>query len=232
MNLSKDDIRNLRDAISICKVLGIENLTVQDGKVLAFNPSKTAAIVSPIQMSIPSSVKMGLPRVKELDNRIGMFDECDITLNLTPNEDVKTITISHERINVSYRCELTRSIEHPKGVNMDVFASFYITPDELKAIGKGVKAMGAEFVELAVSANAVSFAAADVNNEQFKIQLESEAEFDDEISMEMFSFSSNVICNLFAALTKVDEAVRVTITKHKLLGVEYFNHQVFLIQST
>jgi hypothetical protein len=231
MNLSKDDIRNLRDAISICKVIGIEDLVVEDGKVLAFNPSKTAAIVSPIEMSIPTSVKMGLPRVKELDTRMAMFDECEITLNLTAAEDVKTISITHEKMKVSFRCELARAIEHPKGVNMDIFASFYMTPSELKVISRGIKAMNADTVDITVSSSAVTFSAADVNNELFKIELENEPQFEDEISMEMFTYSSDVICNLFAAIARIDEAVHVTITQQKLLGVEYFNHNVYLIQT-
>ena len=230
MQLSKQDVINLKDAITVAKVLNIDNIVINDGMVLAFNEAKSAAIVSPIALDVPEGVKMGLVRVKELESRISVFQgDFVVDLTLTPNNDVKSIKMSTEAMTVSYRCASIRDIQAPKGINPGEYVSFNLSQEDVKMIAKGAKMMKADTVDFSIGKNGISVIATDVNNEQFKYDLSCAPEFTDEPEMDVISLHTDMVCNLFAALGRSDTDIRVTITENKIFGFDYFNHKVYLI---
>jgi len=77
MKLTPKDIESLKSALAATRVVGVEGVVFNDGKVMGARISLDAAIISPCEMSFDSSFRLGVGRVDELEKRLALFDTQD-----------------------------------------------------------------------------------------------------------------------------------------------------------
>lgn len=182
MNLTNNDVEQLRAAFQICRVAGIDAVVVTDNQIRGVTPSTKMAVISQASFSFDSTIKIGIGRISEFEKRLNIFAgavEADGKLN--DSNEVSVLTFGAGRSKVQYRCTSERMIKYPKSNEDEVVATITAKKVEVQQIARAVKTLGAEQLTLAIGRNgSVRFECSSPTNEMFSTELEATVHFEND----------------------------------------------------
>jgi hypothetical protein len=233
MKLTAPDIENLRAALAVCRVVGIELAVLRDGKILGVNDKRDAAIISQLNLSCPPAVKVGIGRVDELTKRVGLFGEgVEAELKVNDKSEVSQITLSAGRTKLQFRCTSMALLDrkYPQE-NVDTEAAVVsFTRAEVTQLSQGARTLGAETIVIRVSsAGEAHVECSDSNNDRFALTLESQAEFVTVPESTVFVYRAELLAGLLTSAAKDLDVVTVAIGEGGSLTCVLRNHTLIIM---
>jgi len=236
MKLTKEDNSKLELALKACKLAEIDLAVIHEGKIRGMNDSKTAAIISGIDLTISPDVKWGITRLGELTQRIHLFSEYDVEGELTGDQKVKKIIIRGGKGNskIDFRCTDIALLEkkYPKNQNETAVAVIHMKQAEVALLSKGVKTLGATQVTIQVKRDGqVHIESSDSSNDRFEFDLETSAEFtEDPVGMVNAYDTSNtgVILQIIEHMSRNDD-IDLVLNASGIIGLRAYDFDILAI---
>lgn len=237
MKLTAPDIENLRTALSVSRIVGIELAVLRDGKILGVNDKRDAAIISQLNLSCSADVKIGIGRVDELTKRVSLFSEgVEAELKVNDKGEVSLLTFSAGRTKLQFRCTsmslLDRKYPQENADTEAVVVSF--TRPEVAQLSQGARTLGAENIVVRVSTAGETFVeCTDSNNDRFALTLENAAEFVTSPESIVFVYRAELLTNLLSSSAKELDTITVVIGEGgSLTGVLRGHTLIIMPQAT
>jgi hypothetical protein len=234
MNLSSSDLSQLRDAFAICRVAGIDAVVVTDNMIRGITTTSKFAILSPINLSIPAKIKIGIGRIGELEKRLSVFaDAVSAELKLNDNDEVTLMTLRSGKSSIQFRCTSERLIKYPKQNDDEPAVTIEATKAEVSQVARAVKTLGAETVTVSVSrAGVVKFECSAPTNESFIEELSRPATFENDVFGVVHTFEGDRFASIldFAARESSDVPIVIGVDGSLTLSVK--GHVVVVIPNS
>lgn len=230
MNLTKQDISIIRSALAAARLAGVEQAVIGDGAIRGAAVDQTSAIISPLPLSLPPELKIGIGRLTELEKRISLFGP-DLEIEVVPKDEksVQSLELSEKRTKISFRCAAATLISTPKGIADEAVVALKLTAEEAQQLVKTVKTLGAEAVAVVVGkAGNVRFTGMSPANEKFAVEIEASAECLDEQVALTASYKAPRFCQVLEAAAKLGD-VEPTIGAGGTFAITLDGHLLVLI---
>lgn len=218
MKLNPSDIQKLRQALGAAKIINADLAVLADGKIMGVNDKREAAIISPLELSIPKEVRIGFgsARLVEFEKRLSLFGESvEAELKLSEKSgDVSLITLQSGRSKVQFRCTSLALLErkYPQENADEPMVALSFGKEEIAQLSRAAKTLNAETVVIKVGrAGEVHIEVADSNNDRFTADLEKAAEFVNEAQPTVFVYSADRLTALLDAGVKETDTLAVII---------------------
>lgn len=233
MKLIPSDLLKVRAALSAARLAGINSVVISNGRISGVHDEHIAAIFSPLELSIDSSISLGIVKLSELEKRLALFTG-DILVEGEVNDanKVRKLNIKAKTGKIEFRCTDEKLITHPKSNMDEPGIVLTISKPEIALISKGIKTLGAELLTLQVKRDgAVRIECSDVNQDIFEVTFENGAEFiDDEYPyVNPFKANGGVLLPLFEQLVKDNDTAQVFIMKTGNILIQAHGHDVFVV---
>lgn len=183
MKMTVADVEQLRSAFAVCRTADLDSVVVTENMVRGLATNSKRALISPVNLSFDSALKIGIGRIGELEKRLAIFGTDTPTaegkLNDSGEVAVLELISTNRKTKVQFRCTSERVIKYPKANDDEPVASFSASKDEIGQIARAVKTLGAEFLTIAIGRDSsVRFECSSPTNESFVTVLEKEAVFE------------------------------------------------------
>lgn len=230
MKLTSQDTFELRKALSAAARAGLEDIVIHEGLVRGLNPGQSAAVFSPITLSLEPDVSMGIKRLGDLSKRLELFgDDILIEGELNDAKKVRRLFIRGKAGKIEFRCTDSKLIVYPK-TNTDTPAIVVtLTKPEVALLNKGIKTLGCEDMVLQVKRDGtVHFEAVDTSNDRFEMDMSMPAQFVEEPVPFVHKYDTGtkgVLLDMLTQTTKDKDTIDLTIMQSgnialTVLGVE------------
>lgn len=236
MKFTSEDNRKLRAALAACRLADIDLAVISEGKIRGLSESRNAAIISELELSIDSSVQLGITRLTELSKRLELFgDEIVIEGELNTESKVRKLSIKGKAGKIEFRCTDVALLDkkYPKANNDQPGVVLTFTKPEIYLISKGVKTLGAEVLTLQVKRDgAVHVESLDSSSDRFETDLHNQAEFIDDEYSAVFSFntaSNGVFLSLLEHSVREQDSATLILMKSGNVGIKAHGHDIIVI---
>jgi hypothetical protein len=182
MDLKSTELETIRNAFNVCRIAGIDAVMITENQIRGVSPTRKMALLSPLELSIDPTVKLGVGRINELEKRLGIFNIPPTgDLKVTDSNEVSVLTLQAGKSKVQFRCTAEKLITYPKENEDTAVAVVTATKAEVQQISRAVKTLGAETLTLAIGRDSsVRFECSSTTNESFVTSLEASATFEDD----------------------------------------------------
>jgi len=213
MKLTPKDIESLKSALAATKVVGVEGIVFNDGKVMGARISLDAAIISASGMDFNPEFRLGVGRVDELEKRLALFSgPIEIDAKVSDAGDVSLLTISSGKTKVQFRCTSAALMKYPKKNNDPAFAVVYLSRAEAQQASKAAKSLKSDRLLLQVGRDGnVRLECVDSSNDRFEIELAKQADYMDEADSAVHSYIANVLTDVLDAAAKDAEEINLVL---------------------
>lgn len=210
---STQQLDSLKAILAISRQLNIDALVITGGRVGGASADRQVAIISDVDLGIKKEIKLGIGRISELEKRLALFGgEVTIEGKVNDNSDVVMLTIAEGRSKMQYRCTAEKLIRYPKSNEDPAALVVTLTRSEAVQLVKAIKTLGAETTVLKVGRDRTAgFEASDATNEQFAINLETKAEFVDEVDSTVITYKASNFTSLVELVGRGADKVELVI---------------------
>lgn len=231
MNLTNNDIEQLRSAFQICRVAGIDAVVVTDNQVRGITPNSKMAIISQASFSFDSSAKIGIGRISEFEKRLNIFaGAVEGEGKLNDSNEVSVLTFGAGRSKVQFRCTSERLIKYPKANEDEAVATVTAKKIEVQQIARAVKTLGAEQLTLAVGRDGtVKFECSSPTNEAFGTELETSASFENDPQGIVHIYEGDRFATVLDAAARDAEEVTIVIGEFGSLTLMIKGHMIVVL---
>jgi hypothetical protein len=228
MNLTNNDVEQLRAAFQICRVAGIDAVVVTDNQIRGVTPSTKMAVISPASFSFDSTIKLGIGRIGEFEKRLNIFaGAVEGEGKLNDANEVSVITLGAGRSKVQFRCTSERLIKYPKANDDDVVATITAKKSEVQQVSRAVKTLGAEQLTLAIGRDgAVKFECSSPTNEAFATEFDTKAEFESDPQGIVHIYEGDRFATVLDAAARDAEEVTMVLGELGSLTISIKGHTV------
>lgn len=207
MKFTNTDINNLNNLLSICSLVDIDALVIEDGRLSSVNADRTCAFLTDANIPVlPADVKLCISKLKVLRDRLDIFKtdpKLAIETKEKPNGEISSLEISGSNAKVQFRTSPRNTVKVPKAINDIPVKEVIITKEEAQTILTATKAMGSKKLTFNVGKkDEVTVELSDSNNDKFSIQLENAA-----VSLgDKANFTSYYFVDVFSSVLKAAAA--------------------------
>jgi len=228
MNLTNNDIEQLRTAFQICRVAGIDAVVVTDNQIRGVTASTKMAVISPASFSFDPEAKIGIGRIGEFEKRLNIFaGAVEGEAKLNDSNEASVITLGAGRSKVQFRCTSERLIKYPKSNEDEVVVTVTGKKTEIQQVARAVKTLGAEQLTLAVTrAGGVKFECSSPTNEAFATELEATAEFENDPQGIVHIYEGDRLATVLEAAARDAEEVTIVVGEFGSLTISIKGHTV------
>jgi hypothetical protein len=193
MNIDPLVIAYIKNAINTAKLVGIENLIVENKKVRGSNEQRTAILLQENNVPDLPFKSIGLSRIDFFLSRLELVQplkDFEATFTLSDDKEfVRSVDMKAKGVSVSYRCANPSTIQAPKVFKDNIKYKLDMTPEALLLISKGVGAMGgAEDIILKTNKNKIEVVIEDITKDSLTFDLDTRPEIIDGDSLEEFTY--------------------------------------------
>lgn len=197
MKVTNDEMLFIQKAIKAAKLLGINNIIIEPGKVRGANEGGAVFLYQNTGIPSMSFGSIGLNRINEFnarlelaksqekfeadvttivgnDNTIG-FDVYDKNIHKTEPMWVKVLTMTGKGTKIEYRCANPKTIIAPRKMGGIIQYSLSIIPEVITMLQKGKVAMKGDSVSLISENGIVSLSISDINGDILQYQFTEDA---------------------------------------------------------
>ena len=203
MQISSDQLNNIKTALQVATIGGIESIIIEDGVLRGVNDSKSFAIIS--DSKIPKfTQKIGVTRLSTLLKRLGLFNQ-DTTVNAkeTDRGEISVLEFSSGRNKMQFRCTSCMLIKAPKSINDTAKFALTLTEEEATMLVNSIRVMSCKKLLLIVdAAGSARFEVKDESNDLFKLELSNPIVADNTVASCIFSYPADMIVSVFGKLDK------------------------------
>lgn len=231
MKLNNTNVETLKSILSVCKILGVEGVVLDQGMARGAKVSLDSAILTQCDIDIPEGLSLGIGRVDELEKRISMFPgTVDIEGKSKDDGTVSMLTLSSGKSKVQYRCTSANLMKYPKSNDDQPVAIIKLSKAEVQLAHKAVKTMGAESIVLSISrAGVVKLECMDSSNDKFEVELEQEVEFVEEAEGIVQTYLAGLLTNVLDAASKDSEEVTMVLGEAGSITTTIKGHTVLVM---
>lgn len=239
MKLTTADNLKLRTALAACKQAGINLAVIWEGKIRALSESRTAAIISELQLSIDPNIQIGITRLSELVARVSLFgDDIVIEGEETADQKVRKLIIRGKAGKIDFRCTDVAILDKQKLFPKSAFGDdpakvITLSKPEISLLSKGIKTLGAEMLTIQVKRDGtVHFESLDSSSDRFEMDLAAPAEFIDESYPSVTSYltsSNGVLLTLLEHAVKEADSTQIVMMKSGNISLKVLGHDIFAI---
>jgi hypothetical protein len=232
MKLSQNDILKIRGALIAARIAGINSVVFANGHVSGVHEKLSSVMFSSCALELDSGISIGLGRLLELEKRMALFSDIEIQYELSAQNKMSKLLIRGKGGKIDYRCTDERLIQYPKSVNDEVDVVCSINKPEISLLSKGAKTMGSENLTLQIQRTGIiHFECHDVNNDQFKIDLESPALFVESEHSYVNDFaagSNGVFLSMLENIARDEDVVTFSIMKTGYVMFNLHGHDIYV----
>ena len=240
MKLSVAEVDQLRSAFAIARTAGIDAVVITEGLVRGMSPTAKMALISPVNLELDQSIKIGIGRINELDKRLAIFgaDTPTAELKLNDKNEVQVLELitTSRKTKVQFRCTSEKMIKYPKANEDEPVLTITAAQAEVAQIARAVKTLGAELVTLAVGRDkSVRFECSSPTNEAFATVLDAPAAFESDPQAVVHTYEGDRLATVLDAAAReakeisliVGEfgSVTLTIKGHVLVAMPEANQE-------
>lgn len=180
MNLTNNDIEELRAAFAVCRIAGIDAAVITEDQVRGVSPTSKMAVISPANLSFDPNVKIGIGRISEFEKRLNIFaGAVEGEAKLNDSNEVSVLTLKAGKSKVQFRCTAEKYIKYPKENEDAPQVVITASKAEVQQISRALRTLDAENLTIAVGRDlTVRFECSSQTNEPFVMSLEALAEFE------------------------------------------------------
>jgi hypothetical protein len=209
MKLTNDDVANLHKILTVCDLVNIGSIVIENGKVSGINEDRSAMILSNNNIPVlEDDIKLGLTRLKLLKSRLDIFNNdtnLNISLDTKANNETSQLNIKGKSSSVKFRATSPTQIKYPKGINDTPLKELTISRAEAMLILNAGKSMDAANIAINIKKdNSVIVEFSDLNQDTFTIALEepatsvSDEDGDSQVNYYIFKMFSSLVKAAFA----------------------------------
>jgi hypothetical protein len=234
MKLSPSDLAELKTSFNACRIAGIDSVMITDNQIRGISANSKMAIISPIKISIDSTIKIGISRLSELEKRLSVFsDEAYIDGTLNKNNEVLVLTMKLGKSSLQFRCTAESMIKYPKENEDTEDCSIVLNKTEVSQITKAVKTLGAEMLTIAIARDgSVSIQCTSPANETFCTTLDSNAEFVQEVHSVVQMYDADKLTSVLDAATRDLDEIPLIIGEYGSLTFMFKTHVLIAMPAT
>lgn len=214
ITLTTQEIQTLRTALEVCKLLEIDGVVIDEGKIRGAKPSLDAAIISEIDLDLPAELRLGIGRTKELEKRLALFQGTQVTCEIKANDsnDATLLALAAGKVKVQFRCTSPKLMRYPKSNDDPAHAVIKLTRDEAQQVSRAAKTLGAEHLIVHVTGNGVTrLECADSSNDRFEMELATPAAFMSEEAGFVQTYLASLLLSVIDQIAKDSEEVDLVI---------------------
>lgn len=205
MQLNPTDVQHLLSILNAAKLANIDALLITDGKVRGVNEDRSAALLTNDNAPVVGDLKLGLSRLKVLQDRINLFagEGLKIELKANSKKDVTQIELSKKGGKATFRATASSIFtgKVPDSINFTPAREVVITKDELDQINKARKTIDGKFLVINFKPkNVVAIELTDSNQETVTIELENPANVLGDLDSQVFYYSADLFLKLVKEL--------------------------------
>lgn len=230
MKISKEEINFIEKTTRTAKILGIDEIIVEPGRVRAIDEDHSIFI---LQQGLPtySFNSIGINRTDTFLSRLEIAKSQDnLNVDVQFDDDnvfTREVTMKSKKIRVNYRCANPTTIKAPKSLKQQNFAySFNLNKEDVEILQKGCAAMNAEDVTIIHNNKQISCEMVDINNDVFSQVVSNECYVEDDAA-EKFAFRYPV--KRFMSLMKHRDSEKIEITEKGFLCVQIEGLNVYIL---
>jgi len=175
MKLEKEAIQHIQKAVKTAKLLGIEDICIEDGLIRAMHADRTVLIVDNNTVPLPFEM-LGIARIAQFLDRLNIVCDADgFSIDFTDSGDfVKSVVMKCKGTRIDFKCSNPSNIVAPRKLADEMLYGISISDESIDMLKKSTAAMKADDVTIVSRGGEVSFEMNDVNNDVFKHELEQE----------------------------------------------------------
>lgn len=192
MNLTNDEINFIQLVIKTARLVGINNIIIEPGKVRAMSDEQTVVLFQDTDILQLSCGSLGLNRIdvflarleiaKSQDKfeieaiTVGTNDQVGFDVSIAGDTPMwaKSLTMKGKNITIDYRCASPQTIKAPKSRAGVSTYQLSMTPEAINMIAKGKVAMKTDEVSFNGTKNGVSLDITDVNGDTLEYHFTSD----------------------------------------------------------
>lgn len=172
MKLDTPTINYIVNILRVCKVLDIDSVIIEPGKIRGMHPDKTVALIHADNVPALPFGSIGLSRLADLQSRLDIASSQEgffVDVVVKPETAYAfSLTIKAKGTKIDYRCADPIRIEAKRTLNDVMQSKVTLNENVVTMLQKGISAMHAAKVTLLSNSEGVSFELVDVSNDVFK----------------------------------------------------------------
>lgn len=230
MNLTNNDLNNLREAFGACRVLGVDAVVITEGKIRGVSQDSKSAILADADLSFSPDLKIGIGRIPEFEKRLSIFSEAPTAEGkVNDNNDVVLFKMKGGKTSVEFRCTSPKLIRYPKSNADEPNCYVSMSKEEVQQLSRAIRSMGAETVTLAVSRTAaVKFECTSPTNEACEVGISEDAAFENDQQGAVHIYAAAKFASLVDAAIKSYDSIRLTIGNYGSLSTKINGYDVVM----
>jgi hypothetical protein len=208
---TQTDVTNLTNILSICNLVNIEAIVIDNKKLSGMNNDRSCAIiVSENIPELPEGIKLGISKLNVLRQRIDLFKQDPqlfIEVDEKANGEISVLKLKGAKASSQYRATSPSTIKYPTEISDIEIKKIFISKEQAQMILSASKTMGSKKIIVNVKKNNdVVIELSDKVNDLFTISLDQKAEDLGESSTSNVSYYFEDVFSplLRAATTDVD----------------------------
>ena len=233
MKLSQTDILKIRGALMAARTAGINSVVLTSGYVAGVHEKHIAAIFSTLELELDPAISIGLAKLTDLEKRLSLFGEVEVEGELNANNKMCKLAIRGKGGRIDYRCSDERLITYPKSNADEAGIVIKVTKPEVALLSKGAKTLSTEHLTLQIKRDGtVHFECHDTNQDEFQMDLETQAEFIDDVYPYVNPFdvsAGGVFLPLLENMVKEADEAELIVMKTGNINLRVHGHDVFAV---
>lgn len=224
MKLEKDVITHIQRAVKTAKLLGIDDICIENGLTRAMREDRAVLIVDPNEIELPFDV-LGIARIPQFLDRLSIVAEMDgFAIECTDNGDfVKSVVMKCKGTRIDFKCSNPSNIVAPRKLADEMTYGMEISDETISMLTKSATAMKAETVTIVSNDDGVSFEMNDVNNDVFKHEMDGKVVIlDGQSSNFAFRYPTKLLISLLRNNVNYLEIAKKGSLKINLNGLDTF----------
>ena len=254
MDLSIDTLTFIQSVLKTAKLVKIQNVIIEPGKIRAMDDAQTVVIFQTINIPEMEFGSIGLNRIDVFMSRFdiirttsgfvieattaGMdpsigYDKYDLKQkNIDPPMWAKSIKMTGKNTNIDYRCTNPSLMKAPKSRNDDAKYLIKMNNEAFNMIQKGKTAMQSELISFVGTAKGVFIHLTDINGDVLKYKFSDKIETVNKTDISVPTFQYNYNIETLLPIFKQDPEVNFNITHKGFLVVNINGLDIFLAPRT
>lgn len=174
MKIDVDTLKYIQNVITTAKLVGIETICIEPGRVRALNEDSTAFILHTKDVPALPFGSISINRIDLFESRYSIaraVDDCVIEAVVAGQPDshfVRALTMKGKGIKLDYRCANPATVRSPKGYTDQPRYQGRMTPEAVSYMQKGMSAMQTDEVTFIGTSDDLSFEMVDINGDKFE----------------------------------------------------------------
>lgn len=232
MKLTTDDVELLRGALTVCRIIGVDAIVINEGQIRGCTPSMKGAILTKTAIKVDPTLNLGLSRLSELEKRLSIFSgPVTIEGKMSDNGvDVSQLTLASSGSKVQFRCTKSTLIKYPKANNDEQALTVVMTKAEANQLTRALKSLKSETAVLKVGRDGVAgFEAIDSTNDRFSMDLEKQVDFENEPAPTVLTYEADRFATIIDSAAHDADEIHLRIGEFGSITLVVKGHTVLIM---